>query len=65
MPAHNTERYIATAVRSALEANAPDVEVIVVDDGSLDRRRRHRLRPMAMFAVAFATVPTFAGCAEC
>jgi glycosyltransferase involved in cell wall biosynthesis len=36
MPAHNTERYIAAAVRSALDANAPDVEVIVVDDGSTD-----------------------------
>lgn len=37
MPAYNTERYIAAAVRSALDANAPDVEVLVVDDGSTDR----------------------------
>ena len=57
MPAYNTESHIAAAVRSALEANAPDVEVIVVDDGSPDRRPRHRLRSMAMFAVAFATCP--------
>jgi glycosyltransferase involved in cell wall biosynthesis len=37
MPAYNTERYIAAAVRSALDASAPDVEVLVVDDGSTDR----------------------------
>jgi glycosyltransferase involved in cell wall biosynthesis len=36
MPAHNTERYIGTAVRSALDSGEPDVEVIVVDDGSTD-----------------------------
>src|SRR5882762_6255257 len=33
MPAYNTERYIAAAVRSALDAGVPDVEVLVVDDG--------------------------------
>lgn len=37
MPAYNTERYIAAAVRSALDASGPDVEVLVVDDGSTDR----------------------------
>jgi len=37
MPAYNTERYIAAAVRSALDAGVPDVEVLVVDDGSTDR----------------------------
>jgi len=36
MPAYNTEPYIAAAVRSALEAGVPEVEVLVVDDGSTD-----------------------------
>jgi glycosyltransferase involved in cell wall biosynthesis len=36
MPTYNTERYIAAAVRSALEPSAPDVEVLVIDDGSTD-----------------------------
>jgi glycosyltransferase involved in cell wall biosynthesis len=37
MPAYNAERYIAAAVRSALNASTPEVEVLVVDDGSTDR----------------------------
>lgn len=36
MPAFNTEPYIAAAVRSALDAGVPDVEVLVIDDGSTD-----------------------------
>jgi glycosyltransferase involved in cell wall biosynthesis len=36
MPAFNTEPYIVAAVRSALEAGVPDVEVLVIDDGSTD-----------------------------
>jgi glycosyltransferase involved in cell wall biosynthesis len=36
MPAHNMERYIGAAVRSVLDGDARDVEVIVVDDGSTD-----------------------------
>lgn len=36
MPAHNAENYIAAAVRSALDSAEPDVEVMVVDDGSTD-----------------------------
>jgi glycosyltransferase involved in cell wall biosynthesis len=37
VPAHNAERYIAATVRSALDASAPDVEVLVVNDGSTDQ----------------------------
>ncbi len=37
MPTYNAERYVAAAVRSALESGIPDVEVLVVDDGSTDR----------------------------
>ena len=36
MPAHNAENYIVAAVRSALDSGEPNVEVIVVDDGSTD-----------------------------
>jgi succinoglycan biosynthesis protein ExoO len=36
IPAYNTERYIATAVRSALEKTERDIEVVVVDDCSTD-----------------------------
>jgi len=36
MPAYNTERYIAAAVCSALHAGEPQIEVLVVDDGSTD-----------------------------
>jgi succinoglycan biosynthesis protein ExoO len=34
--AHNVERYVATAIRSALAQTVPEIEVIVVDDGSRD-----------------------------
>jgi glycosyltransferase involved in cell wall biosynthesis len=37
IPAHNAERYVGAAVRSALDPTAPDVEVLVVDDGSTDQ----------------------------
>ena len=37
MPAYNSERYIESAVRSALVDAGTDVEVIVIDDGSKDR----------------------------
>jgi glycosyltransferase involved in cell wall biosynthesis len=36
MPNHNYGRFIGEAVRSALALDWPDVEVIVVDDGSTD-----------------------------
>jgi glycosyltransferase involved in cell wall biosynthesis len=37
MPSYNTERYIADAVRSALQPGTPDVEILVIDDGSTDQ----------------------------
>jgi glycosyltransferase involved in cell wall biosynthesis len=36
IPAYNAERFIAEAVDSALAQTHPDVEVIVIDDGSSD-----------------------------
>ena len=37
IPVHNAERYVAAAVRSALDPSLPDVEILVIDDGSTDR----------------------------
>jgi cellulose synthase/poly-beta-1,6-N-acetylglucosamine synthase-like glycosyltransferase len=50
-PAHNEERSIRVAVRNFLELDYPQLEVIVVNDGSEDRtldemREEFRLRPV-------------------
>ncbi len=37
IPAHNEEALIVQSIDSALEADYPDKEIIVVDDGSTDR----------------------------
>ena len=37
IPAYNHERYIGAAIESVLEQSCPDLELIVVDDGSTDR----------------------------
>jgi glycosyltransferase involved in cell wall biosynthesis len=37
MPAFNAERWIAQAIRSALEQTWPRTELVIVDDGSSDR----------------------------
>ncbi|WP_084102578.1 glycosyltransferase family A protein [Demequina sp. NBRC 110051] len=39
MPNYNYEAYVGAAIDSALAVRWPDVEVIVVDDGSTDRSR--------------------------
>lgn len=36
MPAHNSERFIAQAIDSILEQTYPNLELIVIDDGSSD-----------------------------
>jgi poly-beta-1,6-N-acetyl-D-glucosamine synthase len=36
IPAYNEERVIATSVRAALDADYPELEVLILDDGSTD-----------------------------
>ena len=37
MPAHNMERYVERALRSAIDQTYPNLDVLVVNDGSTDR----------------------------
>jgi glycosyltransferase involved in cell wall biosynthesis len=39
IPAYNASRFLADAIRSALDQTGADVEVVVVDDGSTDATR--------------------------
>lgn len=39
IPARNREAYVEEAIRSVLEQTSPPEEIIVVDDGSIDRTR--------------------------
>jgi cellulose synthase/poly-beta-1,6-N-acetylglucosamine synthase-like glycosyltransferase len=56
-PAHNEEKSIRIAVRSLLELDYPALELIVVNDGSVDRTMQElheefRLRPVRMVYVS-------------
>jgi cellulose synthase/poly-beta-1,6-N-acetylglucosamine synthase-like glycosyltransferase len=56
-PAHNEEKSIRIAVRSLLELDYPELEVIVINDGSKDRtlqelQNEFKLRPVRIVYVA-------------
>ncbi len=56
MPAHNEEKCICTAVRNVLDLDYPEIEVIVINDGSVDHtlaslRQVFRLRTVRMVYV--------------
>ena len=53
VPAHNEEKCIRASVRSLLELDYPELEIIVINDGSTDRtlkelQQEFRLRPVRM-----------------
>ena len=57
MPARNEERSICIAVKNLLALDYPDVEAIVINDGSTDRtlellKQEFRLRPVKMIYVS-------------
>jgi cellulose synthase/poly-beta-1,6-N-acetylglucosamine synthase-like glycosyltransferase len=59
MPAHNEEGFICTAVRNVLDLDYPELEVIVINDGSVDQtlaslREVFRLRTVRMVYVPHA-----------
>lgn len=63
VPAHNEESSIRIAVRNLLELDYPELEVIVVNDGSADRtldemREEFHLRPVrAIYVPALQSAP--------
>lgn len=63
VPAHDEERSICEAVRNLLDLDYPEIEVVVINDGSRDRtfdvvQREFRLRPVRIVYVSqVATTP--------
>jgi cellulose synthase/poly-beta-1,6-N-acetylglucosamine synthase-like glycosyltransferase len=57
VPAHNEEKSIRVAVRKLVELDYPELEIVVVNDGSHDRtleelQQEFRLRPVRTFYVS-------------
>ena len=61
IPCYNAERYVGEAIRSALSQTYPNVEIIVIDDGSTDGS----LDVIRSFggAIRWETGPNRGGCA--
>lgn len=58
-PAHNEEKSICVAVRNLLDLDYPELEVIVINDGSSDRtleliQQEFRLRPVRAVYIPYA-----------
>lgn len=59
VPAHNEEKFICTAVRNLLDLDYPELEVIVINDGSADNtlfvlKKEFHLHPVRSIYVAQA-----------
>lgn len=63
VPAHNEEQSICTAVRNLLDLDYPELEVIIINDGSADNtlqvmQKEFRLRPVrAVYVPQVASAP--------
>jgi len=63
VPAHNEDKFICTAVKNLLDLDYPELEVIIINDGSIDNslgvmQREFRLRPVrAIYIPQVASAP--------
>lgn len=63
VPAHNEAQFICTAVRNLLDLDYPELEVIIINDGSADNtlqvmQKEFRLRPVrAVYVPQVASAP--------
>jgi len=57
IPAYNTERYIKTAISSALRQTYSDFDILIVDDGSTDRTREIAERCVPGNPISLLTLP--------
>jgi cellulose synthase/poly-beta-1,6-N-acetylglucosamine synthase-like glycosyltransferase len=57
VPAHNEEKFICTAVRNLLDLDYPDLEVIVINDGSSDKTLQMMQKEFALRLVRAVYVP--------
>ena len=63
VPAHNEDQFICTAVKNLLDLDYPELEVIIINDGSVDNtlpamQKEFRLRPVrAIYVPQVASAP--------
>jgi len=57
VPAHNEEKFICTAVRNLLDLDYPELEVIVVNDGSADKTLQMMQKEFCLRLVRAVYVP--------
>ena len=63
VPAHNEDQFICTAVKNLLDLDYPELEVIIINDGSVDdtlpaMEKEFRLRPVrAVYVPQVASAP--------
>jgi len=57
VPAHNEEKSIRVAVRNLLELDYPEIEVIVINDGSADRTLEELDREFRLRAIRVVYIP--------